>query len=495
MSLLDKITSLFKGKELTPRAEYNRYQNMRLAEGGWWGERPYWPQHVRPIDKEINVSEWKTINSAANRLYWNYGAVTGAVNGFAQYVVGSSFSPVFLGQDKDWGRLAEEYLHEWCQIAYADGVTWQHGLIREVIARKRDGDIGTLFTESADGKTAQLQQIPWHAIGSRNQGDILKDGPYKGLRMTNGVVKNEAGRPVAYLLLGDTEEQDRWVSAQSMQLDMESLAPDQSRGFSAFAASIRDLRSVLNLNNNLRQAVEMATTIGLIIENQMGMADPTENAFAVDDYPGPRQSGLRVEERMAGTTMYFQAGAGEKISQLKNETPTPQTEAFIERLLRNAMLGAGFDPEFFWRPEGTGANTRLVVEKVNRNIARTQHLLATSCRRRLGYAVSKAIKAGALPKYRGENGGFLKWGVTKPAILTVDQGYFDAATLAAYRGGLTTMTDIVSASHGRTLEQHLDLKEKEALAIRERMERSGLSMDMFVTLTPNGNVSTGEPTL
>ena len=40
---------------------------------------------------------------------------------------------------------------------------------------------------------------------------------------------------------------------------------------------------------------------------------------------------------------------------------------------------------------------------------------------------------------------------------------------------------------GKTLDQHLDEREQEALAIRARMERSGLPLSDFVLLTPNGN--------
>jgi capsid protein len=492
MNLLEKLTSFLKGgKDLTPKAEYNRMQNMRLAEGGAWWERPYWPVHTRNIDQEINTTEWKTLNSAANRLYWGFGAVRGAVDAFAQYTVGSSFSPIFQGADKEWGKEAEAWLQDWMQVAYVDGVSWHQALIREVVMMLRDGDAGTLLTASREGDFPMLQSIPWHAIGSRDASGIIKDGPYAGRQQVNGVVKNEMHRPIAYQILGDTKDTDRYIAAASMQLLKESVAPDQSRGFTAFASSIRDLRTVLNLNNHLRQAVELANTIGLVIENQMGMADPLDPAFALADVPPIGQSGLRVEERMSGTIQYFQAGANEKISQVINRTPSPETERFLERLIRNAMLGAGLDPEFFWKPEGTGANVRMIVEKTNRKINRTQNMLATACRQRVGYAVSKAIKSKMLPPYKGaDKGGFLRWNFTRPRILTVDQGWADQSALNAYRGGLRTMTDIVGEG-GFTLEEHLDLKEKEGIAIRERMERSGLPLDAFITLTPNGN-PTGE---
>jgi hypothetical protein len=487
MGILSTIRNFFGTEQaLKPKAEYNRYQNMRLIEGGWWAERPYWPTHQRPLDKEVTLSEYRVLVSASNRLYYNYGAITNCVNAFAQYVVGSSFSPVFQGADKEWGAQAEAWLNDWVNVAYTDGSTWAQGLLREVIMLTRDGDCGTIFTEAKSGFPL-LQQVAWHQICSRDGVEEVQSGPFKGYHQWNGVIKNAEGRPIGYRLIGPTPEQDRDISAANMQLTMESVAPDQSRGFPAFTAAIRDLRTTLNIGNNIRQAAELASTLGLIVHNEMGMADPLDPAYALNDMPAVGQSGLLVEERMGGSIQYFRAGAGEKLEQLENKIPTEATDRLVERLLRNAMLAGGFPPEFFWKPGLGGADTRMVIEQVNRKIQRTQHLLRVAGRRRIGYAVSKAIKLGQLPPYKGADaGGFLKWTFTRPAILTADQGYANAAALDAYRSGLRTMTDIVGEG-GHTLEQHLDLREKEGLAIRERMQRSGLPLDAFVTVTPNGN--------
>ena len=488
MGILSTIRNFFGTEQaLKPKAEYNRYQNMRLIEGGWWAERPYWPTHQRPLDKEVTLSEYRVLVSASNRLYYNYGAITNCVNAFAQYVVGSSFSPVFQGEDKEWGAKAEAWLHDWVNIAYTDGSTWAQGLLREVIMLTRDGDCGTIFTEAKSGFPL-LQQVAWHQICSRDGVEEVQSGPFKGYHQWNGVIKNAEGRPIGYRLIGPTPEQDRDISAANMQLTMESVAPDQSRGFPAFTAAIRDLRTTLNIGNNIRQAAELASTLGLIVHNEMGMADPLDPAYALNDMPAVGQSGLLVEERMGGSIQYFRAGAGEKLEQLENKIPTEATDRLVERLLRNAMLAGGFPPEFFWKPGLGGADTRMVIEQVNRKIQRTQHLLRVAGRRRIGYAVSKAIKMGQLPPYKGADaGGFLKWTFTRPAILTADQGYANAAAIDAYRSGLRTMTDIVGEG-GHTLEQHLDLREKEGLAIRERMQRSGLPLDSFITVTPNGNL-------
>ena len=102
------------------------------------------------------------------------------------------------------------------------------------------------------------------------------------------------------------------------------------------------------------------------------------------------------------------------------------------------------------------------------------------------------MELGILPPYQGEDaskGGAYQFRFTEPARLTADAGYANRDAIDAYRAGMRSMTDIL-ASGSKTLEEHLDEIEREEIAIRERMERSGLTRDVFGLLTPNGNPPT-----
>lgn len=166
----------------------------------------------------------------------------------------------------------------------------------------------------------------------------------------------------------------------------------------------------------------------------------------------------------------------------------------MERLIRNAMLGAGMPPEFYWDPSKIGgASVRMIISKVNRTVADRQDLLRGVARRRVGYAVSKAIKRGILPEYRGADlGGSLKWNFTMPPILTADAGYAGQDAREAYKLGMRNLSDILGEA-GQSLDEHLDQREREELAIRERMQRSNLPESAFRILTPNGNPQPTEP--
>jgi len=483
--MLNRIINLFKAK---PAANSNSGLGMpghyRMINGGWTGNRPYWGTHAGGMQKEVSVGEWRNIVSASQKLYWNFGPVAGAINDKSMFSVGRSWLPKFEGQDKEWGKVAEEWLRgQFYEVSFVDGNDFQTGLFMQSVAVDRDGDSACVYTETPNGYP-QFQIIPWHAIGDRTGADVVQSGVYKGLRQYNGVIFNRYGRPVAYRILGATPADDRDVSARDMDFLREPLAVDQGRGLPAFTSAIIDLRDLTTVQGYVREAAKLAATIGLIEHNELGMADINSPAYNAND----KSKGVVMEELYGGTTRYFRAGSNSKLEQMKSEVPSEATDRLMERLIRNAMLGAGMPPEFYWDPSKIGgASVRMIISKVNRTVADRQDLLRSVARRRVGYAISKAVKLGILPAYQGADlGGSLKWGFTMPPILTADAGYAGQDAREAYKLGMRNLSDILGEA-GQSLDEHLDQREREELAIRERMQRSNLPESAFRILTPNGN--------
>jgi capsid protein len=474
-----------------------RPDQLRLANGGYWGTRPQIGNYAQPLDKNINVGEWRTIVNASQKLFWNFGPAQGALQEKSTYVVGRSWLPRFEGEDKEWGRIATEWLiGQFYGVSHVNGMDFQTALYLDSLSVDRDGDVFCLYTESRDGYP-QFQQIPWHAVGARDLDDVVKEGPYRGLRMHNGVILNEYGRPVAFRILGRTPAEDRDISARNMDFIREPVAPDQTRGLPAFTSAILDLRDLMTMQDYVRQAAKLAAAIGLIEHNEAGMADMADPAYALQR-TGPSQQGIVGEEIFGGTVRYFRANSGAKLEQLKSEVPSEATNSLMERLLRNALHGAGLPYEFFWDASKLGgASVRAMVAKVNRTVADRQDLIRPAAKRRVGYAVSKAIKLGILPQYRGNDlGGSLKWSFTTPPQVTVDAGYANADAREAYKLGMRTLTEIL-AEGGRTLTDHLDEREREEVEIRTRMERSGLPESAFRVIpgvTPQQMPETTIPT-
>jgi hypothetical protein len=497
MSLFDRVKRLFNS-DRTPKVQgtYDGYRRQRLIEGGVYAQ-PFWQNHTLSIQKELNVSEWRTLNSAARKLYWNTGVVNAAIDQKSMLSVGNAMRPIFMGGKgneaaRAWGKEAEAMLLDWFQICYVDGKNWWEGLRLESTAIDREGDILTILTTASSGYP-QLQQVPWHQVGSRADTEIVSQGKYKGLRIFNGVILNGANRAIAYRVLGaaDDGSEDRDIPSQSAMLTMDPREVDQVRGISAFAPAIRDLLSYKDLGDDIQAASRMAAKIGLLVTNQEGMAPVNDALSALSDHAVQQcPPGLRITPMQGGRIEYMQAGAGEEIKQLEASIPTEAQDRLQERLIRNSLLAAQWPPEFGWDMSKLGgASARIILEQVNRVTSERHAYLSGFCKRRCAFAIAKFIELGMLRPYPGPDaakGGAYQFRFTETPRLTADSGYANRDAIEAYRAGMRSMTDIL-ASGSKTLEEHLDEVENEELEIQKRAQRSGLSRDVFGILTPNGN--------
>jgi capsid protein len=169
-----------------------------------------------------------------------------------------------------------------------------------------------------------------------------------------------------------------------------------------------------------------------------------------------------------GNLKYFRSNSGSKLEQLKNERPSVQLDAFMDRLIRNACVGAGWPFELTWDASKLGgANVRLLLAKAMRAVEDRQDLLRPVAKRCVGYAVAKAIKQGLLPG----NPEWYAWEFTMPARMTADYGRDAKADLADYQAGLRSMTDILS-EEGIDIKDHIKTLHEE----REMLAAAGIAI-------------------
>jgi len=494
--MFGKLLSAFRKPKVEANSGGTYPNNPRLIQAGWYGVRPFWQQHNQRIDVEVTPSEWRNIVSSSNRLYWNYGPIHGATEEFSTFV-GGPWKARFCGIDRSWGALAEEWINEtWMPIAYVSGGSFSEGIELDCTQLTRDGDATTLYTEAKSG-FPQLQQIAWHQLGLRNDDTKVETGPFKGRRCYNGIILNDQNRAIGYAVRGITAADDRIYPANSVDFLRVTKVADQVRGFPSWTAALLDLRDLSQVQGYIKTAGAIAASIGLMEYNDTGFQNPMDPASALglpgvggaDDLSGTgvvERAKLQYEEMVGGMIRYFKADSGQKLEQLTPTTPSQAQERLVEWLIRNALLSAQMPPEFFYRFDASGANVRVVIDKVNRAIERRQRLLTTVARRRVGYAISKAIKLGILPPYSGEIGGFLKWRFTHAAKLTADDGWSAQNAREAYKMGSANMADIQDW-RGKTIEEHYRDRAYEAQLKRQIATEYGIPIADFGIITPNGN--------
>jgi len=446
-----------------------------LVDAANWRERFRRPQEVRTtntISKEINMSDWLQLLSDSRKLYCNLGPVTGAIDDKATYSVGRAWNPKFTGDDQEWGHEAEEWLRDqWYPMADARGgmFDFKTDLFLSSVCTDRDGEIYIYLTSSPDG-WPQIQLVPAHMVGMRDDKDgRIQEGPYRGLQMIQGVVVNDMGRAVAYNVLGEKPEQDKIYSARDLIQIFDPRWPDQVRGLPVFTHALLDLKDLRTVQGYEKTAAMLMASVGLIEYNEEGAPDPGDPmnllTKSLTQEPGALPS-VVTQDFSGGTAHFFRSNSGSKLEGLKNDRPGLAVSEFMDRLIRNACVGAGWPYELTWDASKLGgANVRLLIAKAMRAVEDRQDLLRPVARRVVGYAVAKAIKEGLLKP----NAEWYKWNFTLPARMTADYGRDSNADREDYLAGITNLSDILG-EEGRDIDQHIRERKEE----NEKLAEAGM---------------------
>jgi capsid protein len=452
----------------------NKFQNVALK---WLGlswlvdaanyrelfRRPFEPHAISTISEEVNSSDWYQLLSDSRKLYANLGPVTAAIDDKATYSIGRAWNAKFYGEDQTWGATAERWVNEsWFPTADVRGGSFDFktDLFIMSVATDRDGEIYLNLTESADG-WPQIQLLPAHNIGQRdNTETVVSEGPYRGLKICQGVVLNTVGRPVAYNVLGETEDADEFISARDLIQMMDPRWCDQVRGFPLFMHALLDLRDLRTVQGYEKMAAMLMSSVGLIEWNEQGAPDPLDPANFLQrsqsQLPGAAPS-VVTQDFIGGVARFFRSNSGSKLEQLKSDRPGDPVDKFMNRLIRNACVGAGWPYELTWDASALGgANVRLLIAKAMRSIEDRQDLIRPVARRAVGYAVAKAIKNGILK----ESDEWYKWRFTMPARMTADYGREAAADLADLEAGVTALSDILG-EEGRDIDDHIAVRKSD----------------------------------
>lgn len=434
------------------------------------------------IDDLIPPHDRRTLVSISQRMFVNHGVVKGAISQKACWSVGSAWVPVYGGRDKATGDRVEAWFQNvWfpnCDVR--GGVhDWHCNLEAVSKAVDREGDSFTLLTKSRDGRFPLIQDIPAWMVqtkGARRSGSavFVDGGPYSGARIHDGIIYTKEGRALAYRISrGDQDQEFEDLPASSVIHLHDPQFSESGRGLPSFTHALDDLKHCIQSTEYERIRQLIISSIGLIEYNETGgpnLLDPKNKL-------GSKQSSgvFSFESHNAGTIRHFQAGSGNKLEQIKHESPGELWENFHDRMIRGALLGIGW-PYSMWKPVGQGTAERAEVERARRSIQHRQRLLSHWARRVVTYVYAYAAQRGDLPALRAP----MSWSFTKPPRFTVDDGREAKAQNEAYRLGRLNLADLLETD-GKTLEEHyaarIDEIVKMKMAIREAEEANELEID------------------
>lgn len=441
----------------------NTVQNKYLDGSQRRSNRVWRTQAVKDFDDLISSFDFREIVSQSRRLYANHGVVKGCIQQKAAYSVGQAFLPRYLGKNKEWKTVATDWLTKWYSICSMSGLDFQTVLYLTSVTVDRDGDAFILLTETKGGYP-KIQCIPTHQVGQRDDSKKVASGRYKGLTIKKGIIYAKEGYVVAYRVLGETEDQDRDISAQDMIHIYDPEYFEQSRGLPLFSHAVNAFRDMALSNEKELFAQMMLASLAFVEHNPYGAADDT-NAVGMDFSADGRPTCETYEE---GTIKFFKSGDGSKLETVQSNRPSAEYQAFHDRLERICLVGTGWPKVLLDAAQGNGVADRVALRQAQKACEDRQSLLKPAALRIVNYALSKAIKNGLIPF----DEDFYRWTFSTPPALSIDFGRDSGAIREEYRLGLRNLTDILE-EQGKNLEDHLyqrATEEAQAILIRQEIE-------------------------
>jgi hypothetical protein len=439
-------------------------------------------------DHRRNISElgWRELVSASRGIYANHPHIRGVIDQMVNLAVGQTFRIQYTGRNREWGEMMEEAILEHDKICDVRGFPYDFvsGLKLDLTSVLRDGDSTCLLVENEDGFPL-YQSIAAHRIGSRNVSpEIVEGGPYGGSQIVNGVILNEASRPIALRVYkGDTtadEYED--ISIDSAVFAYLPSFTDQARGVPALASAINTCLDVEEIRKFLRIGIKAEAAISLVEENESGQAVDSARARQSAKPTADTPTQPFVQEFHYGMYRYFKAGTNSKITAVNSRRPAAETMNFDFELLRAALESFGWPIEMYDPSRVGGAPSRLRLGLAIRTIEKLQKLVMQMAYRKHLYTISKKIQSGELPP----DVDFYKFTHQVPRDLTVDNGRDTKADLELYLKGAIDIAQLASW-YGNDWQDVFLRKAEQAKFKFEAAKKFGVPVTEIQLLTPNAN--------
>lgn len=407
---------------------------------------PQYTTRLDDIDKLIPSNDRRTLASLSSRLYTNVGVLKACVDQKADYSVGEAWIPSYIGRtDIDDGKAIAKFLQDvflpQCDIR--GGIfDWWKMLELTSIAIDRDGDVFIMFVKGQDN-FPRIQIIPSHRCHSPAGETVVKDGDFKGYNIRDGVIYYRGGRPAGYRINFGTSSKPDFKDIQASDVIhlFDPTYSDAGRGLPAFTHALEDIKTCLASTEDERIRQMLISRLHLTVFNDTGAPDPDDVAMELSSSSDGSPPQAFSTKAFPGGVMYLPAEGNQRIEQMKHDNPGPVWEAFQDRLIRMAVVGAGWSLSLVWKPTGQGTAERAEIVKARRAIIKRQRILSYAARRIMSwaYAVFHETKRVPLLDYP------TAWEFSRPPRLSVDDGRESTLELNECVTGTRNLCEVLEA--------------------------------------------------
>lgn len=477
--------------------------------------RPEHPDMARDIADLLPQARFRQAVSDCRWLATASDIVGGALRQRSDYVGASHYATHYAGPARAWGEAAEAACQQLDALCCTRGERYPWTVLWGLCLTQRatDGGVFLNLTENDSGWPL-VQPIEATRVGVRedaargkfpevvepksarawrrdeNSGALQRIyTPYAGLRILSGIIYDDAGREVAYRVLGAAEDgsDDVDVSAQDMVYIARPGWFSEGRPLPELAVSALALQDIhLARQAQLTKHLHSARQIG-VVKNADGVT-PAEKRLAD---PVATRTASVAATRVQHEGQFTFIKHRDEINPWDTKTPGGEWMAYDDKIVASALHAIGWRSEML-DPSGLkGANTRGFADQINTAIMAAFDSLTPAILRVRRWQIAKLMQRGDLPR----ESTWWQWGVTPPPEFSPDPGRAITSELEAVRAGAQSMPHL----HRRWGQRPVDVLNEQAdylLLRREVAAAKGLTPEetaQLGTLALPGDAPAAQP--
>lgn len=387
-------------------AWYSRFLSGSAYEGANFSRNrpPAAGQVTFAQDEDKAVTEWgrENLRLECRNLSRNSSIATGIGGRFCDNVVGDGIKPQAKTSDPAWNAAAEAYFNEWSKIAdYRQRSTLWDLQRMAVLEGLSSGEMGFILINNG-----QLQPVEAERI--RNPKDKL-------VNVIDGVRLTKEGIPLSFFIHNRNENGGfdgtdfKEISVSDFKHIARIKRPDQVRGVPEMAPAINAIKDLDRYIQATLLKAENEAKNFFTVENEGGAPRISQEARR---YPGNTadQEGKPLEKVETGQIVYLRKG--EKMNNVKNESPGSNFSPFTERIARIIGAAFGLPYEFVLLDFSMGSfsSSRAALLQTYRTFNNWQAWLINGFLQPVwNWRIAKAIKEGHLPPAPVDARGVSEW--------------------------------------------------------------------------------------
>lgn len=447
------------------------------ARPHWYTPRNLGGSYNRNSYTFIDPSERQMLAAYAMDLYCSLPSLGSGINAKNNWSFAAGWRPTFKGKDKEWGKLATDYLLETvfpsCNVL---GANYNFNRTLAVMGNAYDVSGETMAAFVTDrNNDPKISIIPSNRIGQRGVESEVKEGRYKGNKIQDGVIIAASGRPIAYRILGDdykgTEDYD--LPAYSGMLLFEPEHVNQYRGVTIVARSILSFLNVQDIENYLSRIVKLESMVGVIASVDGGDGKEFRDSFGsvgseeVTTTNTDKTSTPPVYSTSEGGEMFFiNSTAGEKLEAFRTDRPHTNTQEFLYNIEEKALYSVGWPLPLISTQKINSVAARQLESQIRQTIKSRQETMKKFAKTFCIFAISKGIENGVLKASQSDD--WRKWDFSMPGLFTIDSYYSEQSDREGWKAGSTSLAEIASKKG----EDWQELREQREIEDKDLIDRA-----------------------